>query len=197
MQANRFGNGIESKTKKETEANEKRYLLPMQRASIERSNNIYERYKAGEEWLMSEGGDDLAKGFVNNFRSYGKVGDHIGKSNPVDEVLYGSNGVIRKVDSNKIKAYNGKSWYENITSQIPKMVDQSFPQSHIASKEYEFHNELLNEARNVMVDSKTGSAINRKFGIVDFERQITEAMKRKGITREEAIRDIYKSGIRK
>ena len=51
------------------EEEEERYLSPMQRASIERSNNIYERYKAGEEWLMSEGGDDLAKGFVNNFRS--------------------------------------------------------------------------------------------------------------------------------
>ena len=31
---------------------------------------MYNVYKSGEEWLMSDdGGDDLAKGFINNFRS--------------------------------------------------------------------------------------------------------------------------------
>lgn len=31
---------------------------------------MYNAYKSGEEWLMSdEGGDDLVKGFINNFRS--------------------------------------------------------------------------------------------------------------------------------
>ena len=49
---------------------ETRYLnSPTVRASITRSNNMYNAYKSAEEWLMSEGEDDLAKGFINNFRS--------------------------------------------------------------------------------------------------------------------------------
>ncbi|MBQ2301716.1 MAG: hypothetical protein II254_00545 [Oscillospiraceae bacterium] len=50
---------------------ESRYLnSPTVRASITRSNNMYNVYKSGEEWLMSdEGGENLVKGFINNFRS--------------------------------------------------------------------------------------------------------------------------------
>ena len=53
------------------EREESKYLLsPTVRASIQRSENMYNAYKSGEEWLMSgEGGDDLVKGFINNFRS--------------------------------------------------------------------------------------------------------------------------------
>ena len=53
------------------ESEESKYLLsPTVRASMQRSENMYNAYKSGEEWLMSdEGGDDLVKGFINNFRS--------------------------------------------------------------------------------------------------------------------------------
>ena len=53
------------------ESEESKYLLsPTVRASMQRSENMYNVYKSGEEWLMSdEGGDDLVKGFINNFRS--------------------------------------------------------------------------------------------------------------------------------
>ncbi|MBQ6877958.1 MAG: hypothetical protein IJO22_06120 [Oscillospiraceae bacterium] len=33
------------------------------------SDSIYDRYVEGEKWLMSEGEDDIVKGFINNFRS--------------------------------------------------------------------------------------------------------------------------------
>ena len=53
------------------ESEESKYLLsPTVRASMQRSENMYNAYKSGEEWLMSdEGGDDLVKGFINNVRS--------------------------------------------------------------------------------------------------------------------------------
>ena len=53
------------------ESEESKYLLsPTVRGSITRTNNMYNVYKSGEEWLMSdEGGDDLVKGFINNVRS--------------------------------------------------------------------------------------------------------------------------------
>ena len=53
------------------EREESKYLFsPTVRGSITRTNNMYNVYKSGEEWLMSEeGGDDLVKGFINNVRS--------------------------------------------------------------------------------------------------------------------------------
>ena len=56
---------------KEFGEEEQKYLnSPTVRASITRSNNMYNAYESGEEWLMSDdGGDDLVKGFINNFRS--------------------------------------------------------------------------------------------------------------------------------
>ncbi len=53
------------------ENEESKYLLsPTVRASMQRSENMYNVYRSGEEWLMSdEGGDDLVKGFINNVRS--------------------------------------------------------------------------------------------------------------------------------
>ena len=53
------------------ESEESKYLLsPTVRASMQWSENMYNAYKSGEEWLMSEeGGDDLVKGFINNVRS--------------------------------------------------------------------------------------------------------------------------------
>ncbi len=55
------------------ENKESKYLLsPTVRASMQRSENMYNAYKSGEEWLMSDGGnafENIVKGIVNRFRS--------------------------------------------------------------------------------------------------------------------------------
>ncbi|MBQ7874912.1 MAG: hypothetical protein IJ306_07140 [Oscillospiraceae bacterium] len=56
-----------------------------------------------------------------------KAEDYIGKNNPVDEVLYGSNGVIRKVDSNKIKAYNGKKLGKQEYARLEAALNTDHP----------------------------------------------------------------------
>ena len=49
---------------------EPKYLSPAERRKQKTSDSMFNTYNTGEEWLMSdEGGDDLAKGFINNFRS--------------------------------------------------------------------------------------------------------------------------------
>ena len=61
--------GGKNTLEKDSEKEETKYLSPTVRASIQRSNNIYNAYKSGEEWLMSEGDEDLIKGIINNIRS--------------------------------------------------------------------------------------------------------------------------------
>jgi len=63
------GSGFKNISQKESGKEETKHLSPMVRANIQRSNNIYNAYKTGEEWLMSEGDEDLIKGIINNFRS--------------------------------------------------------------------------------------------------------------------------------
>ena len=60
---------VKNISQKESKKEETKYLSPMVRASIQRSNNIYNAYKSGEEWLMSEDDEDLIKGIINNIRS--------------------------------------------------------------------------------------------------------------------------------
>ena len=48
---------------------EREYLSFADRAKQSKSDTVFNTYNTGEEWLMSEGEDDLAKGFINNFRS--------------------------------------------------------------------------------------------------------------------------------
>ena len=52
----------------ELEKDEPKYLSPADKRKQKTSDSIFNAYNTGEEWLMSDG-DDLAKGFINNFRS--------------------------------------------------------------------------------------------------------------------------------
>ena len=54
---------------KELESEEEEYLSFADRRKQKKSDTVFDTYNTGEEWLMSEGEDDLAKGFINNFRS--------------------------------------------------------------------------------------------------------------------------------
>ena len=54
---------------KELESEEEEYLSYADRRKQKKSDTVFDTYNTGEEWLMSEGEDDLAKGFINNVRS--------------------------------------------------------------------------------------------------------------------------------
>ena len=54
---------------KELESEEEEYLSFADRRKQKKSDTVFDTYNTGEEWLMSEGEDDLAKGFINNVRS--------------------------------------------------------------------------------------------------------------------------------
>ena len=47
---------------------EEKYLSSAERRKQKTSDSMFNTYNTGEEWLMSDG-DDLVKGFINNFRS--------------------------------------------------------------------------------------------------------------------------------
>ena len=53
----------------ELEKDEPKYLSPAERRKQKTSDSMFNTYNTGEEWLMSDGDGDLAKGFINNFRS--------------------------------------------------------------------------------------------------------------------------------
>ena len=84
-----------------------------------------------------------------------------------------------------------REWYVSQVSAISESIDNTLPleeQAHIA---FETRNNLRAQAREMMEDSNTRSYLDKKHPNPSFEELIERKMTHKGMTREEALRDIY------
>ena len=320
----------------ELEKDEPKYLSPADKRKQKTSDSIFNAYNTGEEWLMSDGDGDLAKGFINNFRSaigtgledlaylitdyapwykpaqnvvekntagkieeqaqkqfgnakangvngrfvdamdaaskslgyslFGfkagdyveglsegfdeyrnlreqgyskeeatrissskiplailstKADDYIGKNSKVDDALFSKSGIVDKVDnkppifeiksaedSKKVLEYleyikkdstikyeseDVRKWYVSTTSQIHKMVDDTLSMEEKAHKAFDLRNKIRTGARDIMKDVEKRKRLDIEHSNFTFDELLESKMKRKGLTREEAIQDIYET----
>ena len=100
--------------------------------------------------------------------------------------------------SGKIKVGNTdvRRWYVDNVSHIPDSIDKSLPFEEQARLAFEARNRLRTEARNMMADEETRKMLDKLRPNKTFEELIESKMKRKGMTREEAIRDIYETATK-
>ena len=78
-------------------------------------------------------------------------------------------------------------------NNIPNLIDKTLSNEEQARQAFEFRNKFKREARIAMSDEETSEMLERKRPIPTFEELIESKMKRKGMTREEAIEDIIKT----
>ena len=112
----------------------------------------------------------------------------------------GESDIIKTEKSKYVGEPIGKSdnqhireWYVANVQAIPDQIDPKLSIEAQAKAAFDLRNLLKRKARVAMSDVETADYLEKKFPIMSFEEKIIDKMERKGITREEAIRDILKT----
>lgn len=99
-----------------------------------------------------------------------------------------NNGVSGIISSNN-KAVR-KQYIEDV-SKIKDNIDKNLPIEEQARQAFEARNAARDKARKMMTDKETLEMLEREHPNKTFDELVESKMKRKGMTREEAIQDIY------
>ena len=100
-------------------------------------------------------------------------------------------GVLKRaiMDDNK----HIREWYFNHVSNIPNEIDKTKSIEHQARQACTLRNKYKREARAMMPDKETAAMLNKKRPAKSFEELLEDKMKRKGLTRDQAVIDILRS----
>ena len=110
-----------------------------------------------------------------------------------------STNVLTKSSKSGITKMSNKEvrqWYVENVSKIAEGIDEALPIEEKARQAFEARNKIRTEARNKMADEKSRALLDAEKPNKTFEELIESKMKRKGMTREEAIEDIYKTATK-
>lgn len=83
-----------------------------------------------------------------------------------------------------------REWYVANVLNIREAIDSDLPLEDQARQAYEARNRLKRKAREAMSDRESAELLERKRPAPTFEELVNSKMKRKGMSREDAIRDI-------
>ena len=89
-----------------------------------------------------------------------------------------------------------RQWYLENVAKIAESIDNSLPIEEKARLAFEARNKIRTEARNLMADETIRAVLDVERPNKTFEELIESKMIRKGMTREEAIEDIYKTATK-
>lgn len=106
--------------------------------------------------------------------------------------------VENSAKSSTIKLSNAevrKKYIEEV-SKIKENIDASSTIEEQAKLAFEARNRIRSEARKMMADEDTRKKLEEERPNKSFEELVTSKMERKGMTREEAIQDVYKTATK-
>ncbi|MBQ3147453.1 MAG: hypothetical protein IJB91_06975 [Oscillospiraceae bacterium] len=83
-----------------------------------------------------------------------------------------------------------RQWYHDNVARIKDSIDTNLPLEEQARQAFEARNRLRTEARNRMLDQETRKLLDSKRPNLTIEELIESKMRRKAMTREEAIQDV-------
>lgn len=95
---------------------------------------------------------------------------------------------IAKTDNQSIR-----EWYFANVSDIPNQIDKSLSFEQQVRQAYELRNQYKHQAREAMSDVETAKALEEKRPAPSFDELVESKMRRKNMTREEALEDILKT----
>lgn len=127
-------------------------------------------------------GLDKAESFAQFRTKYLKAAENVEKS--------GGSGII------KLGNVNARKWYIDKVSKIQDGIDANLPMEERARKAFEERSRIRAEARNMMIDEVARKKLEIERPNKSFEELVESKMIRKGMTRDEAIADIYKTAIK-
>lgn len=80
-------------------------------------------------------------------------------------------------------------WYKAKDADIINLIDKTLPIEEQAKQACELRNTYRTQARELMRDQEKRKSLDRDHPNVEFEDLVKDKMERKGMTREEALRD--------
>lgn len=86
-----------------------------------------------------------------------------------------------------------REWYVANVSDIPNQIDTSRPTEEQAKQAYELRTEYKHVARKAMADVETAKKLDTERPAPTFEQLVEKKIRRKNMSREEAIQDILKT----
>ena len=98
---------------------------------------------------------------------------------------------IGKLDDKTVR-----EWYIYHDKRIYEQIDQTLPLEAKAHRAFELRNEYRTQAHELMADQVKRRELDLKHPNKTWEETITDKMRRKGLTREGAIVDIYETATK-
>lgn len=112
-------------------------------------------------------------------------------------------GII-EVDKDTLKKYLGKpitqtdnqhvrEWYYANVTDIPNQIDRTKPFEEQVKQAFELRNKYKHQARVAMSDEETAMMLEKKRPAPTFENLLKDKMRRKNMTKDEALKDILET----
>jgi hypothetical protein len=86
-----------------------------------------------------------------------------------------------------------RQWYNEHVAKIPEIINKSQPLEQQAKQAFDLRNEFKAQTRDLMKDQGLRKKLDADKPTVTFEEKVADKMSRKGLTREEAFKDIIKT----
>lgn len=91
----------------------------------------------------------------------------------------------------KLSNQEVREWYVSHVTAISDSIDNSLPLEEQAKLAFEARNSLRTKAREMMLDGDTRAILDEKRPNRTFDELLKDKMDRKGMSKEEALLDIY------
>ncbi len=95
---------------------------------------------------------------------------------------------ILKTDNKSVR-----EWYIANVSDIPNRIDKTQSLDEQSKQAFEMRNQIKREARLAMTDEETVKKLERTRPVPEWDELVADKMRRKAMTREQAIRDILET----
>lgn len=189
------------------------FLKPVIRGMIDNETPIDRIEEGGREYLGSvslhhrqmllgvHGVKDVMGGKVSwtqKARGYGgkKIDSRLSPNESQSDIL-------KKKTFEELQAYIGKldnktvrEWYIYQSDWIHAQISTELPIEERARQAFELRNKYRRQARDLMADQELRKCLDREKPMREWESIVADKMRRKGMSRQEAVEDIYRTAIK-
>ena len=96
----------------------------------------------------------------------------------------------------KLNDRDTRLWYLQQDRRIPDLIDKSLPLEEQAKQACELRNKFRTQARDLMSDQKKRAELDKTDPNMSFEELVSNKMRRKGLNREQAVKDVLKTATK-
>ena len=149
--------------------------------------------KAGFTWKHGKAANQKADQKLKEILAKAKNGDKIVLDEDMENIIAGKPFSKILALKEKLSDRAARKWYLAQDEKIPSLIDRSLDLEGQARQACDLRNQNRTHARDLMRDQKKRRQLDIDEPNKSFEELVADKMKRKGLTREEALKDVIHS----